>query len=165
MVMLLNEKTMAGHPSFHLLGPEPLTEDFGGKLLLEKLNGKSTPIKLALLDQRVVAGIGNIYASEALFEAGISPLRKSSLIKPAEADILSAAIKSILTRAIAAGGSSLKDHRQADGTLGYFQHGFSVYDRKGEPCPRCNASGKKKNIIEKIVQSGRATYYCPVCQK
>jgi formamidopyrimidine-DNA glycosylase len=165
MVMLTDSASLAAHPAFEGMGPEPLPESFTGKVLHEKLRGKASSIKIALLDQRVVAGVGNIYASEALFEARISPLRTAGDIRPAEAGRLAQAIRAVLTRAIAAGGSSLRDFRQADGELGYFQHSFAVYGREGEPCPGCAGNGKKKAVIKKIVQGGRATYYCPACQK
>lgn len=165
MVMLSPTETLEAHKAFKDMGPEPLPQDFTGKALQERLARKDTPVKIALLDQRVVAGVGNIYASEALFEAGISPLRKSSTVKPAEAERLAQAIRSVMIRAIAAGGSSLRDFRQAGGELGYFQHSFAVYDHEGAPCPRCKGGAKKKPVIRKIVQGGRATYYCPACQK
>lgn len=165
MVMLSPEDSIDAHAAFSALGPEPLPESFTGKVLHERLSRKATPIKIALLDQRLVAGVGNIYASEALFDAGISPLRKASTIKPVEAGRLAGAIRAVLLRAIAAGGSSLRDFRQAGGELGYFQHSFAVYDKEGIPCPRCGAGAKKKAVIKKIVQGGRATYYCPRCQK
>lgn len=165
MVMLAPAASLDLHAAFDGMGPEPLPEAFTGSVLREKLKGKSMPLKVALLDQRVVAGVGNIYASEALFEAALSPLRKASSLKTAEADALALAIRSVLTRAIASGGSSLRDFRQAGGELGYFQHSFAVYDHKGDACPRCPAGGRKKAFIHKIVQGGRATYFCPSCQK
>ncbi len=165
MVMLSPATEIEAHPAFDGIGPEPLPVSFTGKVLQKRLKGRSTPIKVALLDQRVVAGVGNIYASEALFEAGISPLRKASSLKAAEAEALAEAIRSVLTRAIASGGSSLRDFRQAGGELGYFQHSFAVYDHAGDACPRCAGGGRKKASIQKIVQGGRATYYCPSCQK
>lgn len=165
MVMLSPAASIDAHKAFDGMGPEPLPEIFTGKVLHDRLARKGTLIKVALLDQRVVAGVGNIYASEALFEAGISPVRKSSAIKPAEAEKLAQAIRSVMVRAIASGGSSLRDFRQAGGELGYFQHSFAVYDHEGTPCPRCKGSAKKKPVIKKIVQAGRATYFCPVCQK
>lgn len=165
MVMLEPAASIETHAAFDGMGPEPLPGTFTGAVLRDRLKSRSTPIKVALLDQRVVAGVGNIYASEALFEAGISPFRMASSLKNVEADILAKAIRSVLMRAIASGGSSLRDFRQADGELGYFQHSFAVYGHKGFACPRCPAGGRKKASIEKIVQGGRATYFCPSCQK
>lgn len=164
MVLLMAENVMKAHPAFANIGPEPLSNDFTGDVLADRLHKSRVAIKQALLDQRVVAGVGNIYASEALFEARISPLRAAGEIKKKEAARLADAIRSVLACAIAAGGSSLKDYRQADGSLGYFQHGFTVYDREGEACPVCAGGGRKKGIIHKIMQGGRATYYCPRCQ-
>jgi formamidopyrimidine-DNA glycosylase len=123
------------------------------------LKGKKTPIKSALLDQRVIAGIGNIYACEALFRARISPKRLAGKVRAAEIPVLADAIKTVLREAIAAGGSSLRDYRQANGNLGNFQHRFQVYDREGELCPSCQGT------IKRIVQAGRSTFYCPKCQK
>jgi len=165
MALLLNEGELQGHPSFKSLGPEPLSNNFSGPILYEALRKKNTPIKSAILDQHVVAGIGNIYACEALFEAKIDPRKKASALNAAKCEDLAKAIKNVLTRAIAAGGSSLKDYRQADGSLGYFQHGFIVYDREGEACPHCGSGAKKRHTIHKITQAGRSTFYCPGCQK
>ncbi|HEX2941874.1 MAG TPA: bifunctional DNA-formamidopyrimidine glycosylase/DNA-(apurinic or apyrimidinic site) lyase [Rhodopila sp.] len=146
------------------LGPEPLDAAFSVPVLTEALTGKRTPIKAALLDQRVVAGLGNIYVSEALFRAGISPQRQASTIPGARAVRLVPAIKQTLTDAIAAGGSSLRDYVQPDGELGYFQHAWRVYGREGEPCPDC--PGKPGcNGVRRIVQSGRSTFYCPKTQR
>lgn len=153
------------------MGPEPLGNHFNGPVLHEALKGKSTAIKVALLDQKTVAGIGNIYASEALFLSGISPLRSASDLPHDETDRLASAIRAVLEKAIAAGGSSLKDYQHTDGTLGYFQHMFSVYDRAGQPCPACasnaNTSTSSDGIptVKKITQAGRSTFYCPHCQK
>ena len=149
------------HPLLAGLGPEPLDKAFDGPSLAARLAGKAAPIKAALLDQRVVAGIGNIYASEALFRAGISPTRKAGTVQGPRAAKLTAAIKSVLTEAIAAGGSSLRDHRQTSGELGYFQHRFAVYEREGEPCPTCGGRAR----IKRLVQSGRSTFYCAKCQR
>ncbi|MBM3553974.1 MAG: bifunctional DNA-formamidopyrimidine glycosylase/DNA-(apurinic or apyrimidinic site) lyase [Alphaproteobacteria bacterium] len=149
------------HPLFRGIGPEPLGLSFTGARLAAALAGKKTPIKAALLDQRVVAGIGNIYASEALFRAGISPKRSAATCTGERAARLVAAIKAVLKAAIKAGGSSLRNYVQANGELGYFQHAWKVYDRAGEPCPGCDCDG----AIRKIVQAGRATYYCPRKQK
>jgi formamidopyrimidine-DNA glycosylase len=165
MAILVKEEDLAEHPSFKALGPEPLSNSFNGPVLHDTIKAKNTPVKSALLDQRVVAGIGNIYACEALFEARIDPRKKASVLTAVKCEDLAKALKSVLTRAIAAGGSSLKDYRQADGSLGYFQHSFLVYDKEGEACPRCPANGKKKHTIHRITQAGRSTFYCPGCQK
>jgi formamidopyrimidine-DNA glycosylase len=140
------------------LGPEPLGNAFSGGHLAERLAGRVTPVKAVLLDQRVVAGLGNIYVCEALWRAGIAPLRLARDVTGAEAETLAAAVRAVLVEAIAAGGSSLRDYRQADGELGYFQHAFAVYDREGAPCPRCGAT------ILRTVQSGRSSFWCPGCQ-
>ena len=124
-------------------------------------NGRVLHVIVDLLDQRVVAGIGNIYASEALFRAGISPTRKSGTIQGERAEKLMAAVKAVLNEAIKAGGSSLRDHRQTSGELGYFQHNFKVYGKDGKPCPVC----RSKTGIRHLVQSGRSTFYCAKCQR
>jgi formamidopyrimidine-DNA glycosylase len=144
---------------FEDLGVEPLSNHFHADYLASVLKGKKTPIKSALLDQRVIAGIGNIYACEALFRSRISPKRRAGKVRAAEIPVLADAIKTVLREAIAAGGSSLRDYRQADGNLGNFQHRFQVYDREGEPCPSCQGT------LKRIVQAGRSTFYCPKCQK
>jgi len=149
----------AAHPLLRDLGPEPLDDSFTGAVLGERLAGRATPIKTALLDQRVVAGIGNIYACEALYRAALSPLRMASTIRGRRADRLVAAVKSVLTEAIAAGGSTLRDHKQPSGELGYFQHRFAVYGREGEPCPDCDATADCAGI-RRIAQAGRSTFYC-----
>ena len=152
-------------PLLRSLGPEPLGNEFDAAMLAKACAGKKTSLKAALSDQRVVAGLGNIYVCEALFRAGLSPKRRASTIadrhgKPnVHAEKLVDAIKAVLNDAIKAGGSSLRDHRRADGSLGDFQHNFRVYDREGEPCPNC------KGKIKRIVQVGRSTFYCPSCQK
>jgi formamidopyrimidine-DNA glycosylase len=152
-------------PLLRGLGPEPLGNEFDAAMLAKACAGKKTSLKAALSDQRVVAGLGNIYVCEALFRARLSPKRQASTIadrngEPNErARALVDAIKAVLNDAIKAGGSSLRDHRRADGSLGYFQHEFQVYDREGEPCPGC------KGKIKRIVQTGRSTFYCPSCQK
>jgi len=152
-------------PLLRDLGPEPLGNAFNAAMLAQACAGKKTSLKAALSDQRVVAGLGNIYVCEALFRARLSPKRQASTIadragRPnARAVALVDAIKAVLHDAIKAGGSSLRDHRRADGSLGDFQHNFQVYDREGEPCPGC------KGKIKRIVQSGRSTFYCPACQK
>jgi formamidopyrimidine-DNA glycosylase len=152
-------------PLLRSLGPEPLGNEFDAAMLAKACVGKKTSLKAALSDQRVVAGLGNIYVCEALFRARLSPKRRASTIadrhgKPNErAEGLVDAIKAVLGDAIEAGGSSLRDHRRADGSLGDFQHNFRVYDREGEPCRNC------KGRIKRIVQVGRSTFYCPSCQK
>ena len=148
------------HPMLAKLGPEPLANDFNGPVLAASLKSRRAPIKTALLDQSVVAGIGNIYACEALFRAGLSPRRKSSTVQAGRADRLSQAIKAVLTDAIAAGGSSIRDHRRPDGELGYFQHSFAVYGRQGQPCPGCTCNAAQTGGIRRITQSGRSTFYC-----
>jgi formamidopyrimidine-DNA glycosylase len=140
------------------LGPEPLGNGFGGAYLAGRLAGRRTPVKAVLGDQRVVAGLGNIYLAEALWRARVSPLRRAADVTPEEAETLAAAVRDVLRDAIAAGGSSLRDYRRADGELGYFQHSFAVYDREGEPCRRCGGP------IARSVQSGRSSFWCPACQ-
>ncbi len=153
---LAEAASLAEHPLLKDLGPEPLDEAFTPAVLSAALAGRSGPIKTALLDQKLVAGLGNIYVSEALFRAGISPERAAASVAGRRARRLVPAIKAVLTEAIAAGGSSLRDHRRPDGELGYFQHAFAVYDREGDPCPGCDcATG-----VRRIVQSGRSTFFC-----
>jgi formamidopyrimidine-DNA glycosylase len=146
------------------LGPEPLGNEFNAPFLLAALVGKATPIKAALLDQTLVAGIGNIYASEALFRAGISPRRLAGGLGAARVERLVPAVKTTLTEAIAAGGSSLRDYVQPSGELGYFQHAWKVYDRAGEPCERCSGPPACAGI-RRLVQTGRASFYCPLMQR
>ena len=143
------------------LGPEPLGNAFNEAYLVAALRGRMTPIKAALLDQRLVAGLGNIYVCEALYRAGISPKRKAGRISAARAAALVPVIRDVLSEAIEAGGSSLRDYRQTDGELGYFQHTFRVYDREGAPCRTPGCTGH----IRRIVQSGRSSFYCPTCQR
>jgi formamidopyrimidine-DNA glycosylase len=142
------------------LGPEPLGNDFSGPVLDEALRGKATPIKSALLDQRVVAGLGNIYVSESLFWAGLSPCRLARTVRGERAERLAGAIRQVLTAAIAAGGSSLRDFVQVDGELGYFQNSWAVYEREGQACPGCNCKLATTGGIRRIVQTGRSTFYC-----
>ena len=142
------------------LGPEPLSAAFSAAVLDEALKGKRTPIKAALLDQRVVAGLGNIYVCEALFRAGISPKRMAATVVGERSRRLVPEVKAVLREAIKAGGSSLRDYKQTNGELGYFQKTFSVYDREGEPCRR-----KGCGVVKRIVQSGRSTFYCATCQR
>ncbi len=158
---LVDADGLDDHPMIARIGPEPLEDAFDAKALGARLKGKRTPIKAALLDQGIVAGLGNIYVSESLFRAGISPRRSSHTVQGQRAQKLIPAIKGVLTDAIEAGGSSLRDHRQTNGELGYFQHQFAVYGKAGEPCSNqgCNAT------IQQIVQSGRSTFFCPRCQR
>ncbi|WP_208353670.1 bifunctional DNA-formamidopyrimidine glycosylase/DNA-(apurinic or apyrimidinic site) lyase [Pseudaestuariivita rosea] len=143
------------------LGPEPLGNAFHEEYLFTKIKDRKSPIKSVLLDQRVVSGLGNIYVCEVLYRAGISPKRKAANISENRLAKLVPIIRDVLQEAIAAGGSSLRDYRQADGQLGYFQHAFRVYDREGAPCPTPNCDGD----ILRIVQSGRSSFYCPKCQR
>ncbi len=146
------------------LGPEPLGDDFSVASLSEALAGKKTPIKSALLDQKNVAGLGNIYVCEALFRAKVSPQRSAHTIPGARAARLVPEIKATLEEAIAAGGSSLRDYVQTNGELGYFQHAWKVYGRENEPCPTC-PGGKACDGVKRITQAGRSTFYCPRVQR
>ncbi|PYE84561.1 bifunctional DNA-formamidopyrimidine glycosylase/DNA-(apurinic or apyrimidinic site) lyase [Pseudoroseicyclus aestuarii] len=141
------------------LGPEPFGNAFNEAYLIGRLKGRATPIKTALLDQTVVAGLGNIYVCEILHRAGIDPRRKAGRISAQRLTTLVPITRMVLEEAIEAGGSSLRDHRQASGELGYFQHTFRVYGREGAPCPHCATP------IRRIVQSGRSSFYCPTCQR
>ncbi|HVP86248.1 MAG TPA: bifunctional DNA-formamidopyrimidine glycosylase/DNA-(apurinic or apyrimidinic site) lyase, partial [Rhizomicrobium sp.] len=161
LMTLVEAGRLNDDPLFDGLGPEPLSKDFDAAYLKNALKGKRTPIKSALLDQRVVAGLGNIYVCEALFLAGISPRRLASKVQQDKIAPLVEDIKVTLKEAIKAGGSSLRDHARPDGSLGEFQHRFRVYDREGKPCPGQGCKGK----IKRIVQAGRSTFYCPSCQK
>ncbi|MFN3826674.1 MAG: bifunctional DNA-formamidopyrimidine glycosylase/DNA-(apurinic or apyrimidinic site) lyase [Micavibrio sp.] len=166
VVDLIAEENVAAHTLFKHLGPEPLASSFTGSFLHEALSGRKTAVKVALMDQRLVVGVGNIYASEALYRAGINPERAAGTIDKGEAVSLVKAIKEVLREAIKAGGSTLKDHRQANGELGYFQHSFAVYDREGDVCPvgRLKKTARG-HTIRRIIQGGRSTFYCPACQK
>ena len=149
------------HKMIRTLGPEPLGNAFSAALLAERLKGKMTPIKAALLDQKIVAGLGNIYVCEALFRSGISPKRMAGSISRARIETLTTEIRKTLQEAIEAGGSSLRDYRRADGELGYFQHAFKVYDREGAACRTDGCKG----VVTRIAQSGRSSFYCPRCQR
>jgi formamidopyrimidine-DNA glycosylase len=161
MMDLVATEAAEAHPLLAGLGPEPLGNEFSEAYLVARLKGRNTPIKAALLDQKVVAGLGNIYVCEALYRAGIDPRRKVGRISAERIAALVPVIREVLGEAIEAGGSSLKDYRQADGELGYFQHSFKVYDREGAPCVTPGCPG----VIRRIVQSGRSTFFCPVCQR
>ena len=160
LMTLIETGKIEQHKLFKDVGVEPLSGDFDVAFLKAGLKGKKTPIKSALLDQRIIAGLGNIYVCEALWRAKISPRRRAANIKPKEIELLVPAIKAVLREAVKAGGSSLRDHKQVSGELGYFQKSFAVYDRKGKGCHRSDGG-----IIKRIVQSGRSTFYCPVCQR
>lgn len=147
------------YPRIKHLGPEPLSNHFNAGYLNEVLRGKAAPIKAVLLDQAVIAGLGNIYVCEALFRAGISPRRKASSVVGKRAERLAPAINEVIAEAIAAGGSSISDFASASGELGYFQKHFSVYDREGAECDTCGAT------VQRIVQSGRSTFFCSTCQR
>lgn len=164
--MLFAEGMVNEHPMLAGLGIEPTGNTFDGALLASMFKDRKTPLKAALLDQRLIAGLGNIYVSEALWRAGLSPLRATGTIAVAgkkareQSERLAGAIRAVIADAIAAGGSSLRDYVHTDGSLGYFQHSFAVYDCEGEPCPKPGCGGH----IERIVQSGRSTFYCRACQ-
>jgi formamidopyrimidine-DNA glycosylase len=150
---------LSAHPLLRAIGPEPLEEGFSGRALERAFAGRRGPVKAALLDQRLLAGVGNIYACEALHRARIHPARPAGRIGRARLSALAEAIRAVLAEAIEAGGSSLRDHRQPDGAIGLFQHAFRVYGREGEPCPGC------ARPLRRIVQGGRSTFYCPRCQR
>ncbi|WP_179378358.1 bifunctional DNA-formamidopyrimidine glycosylase/DNA-(apurinic or apyrimidinic site) lyase [Jannaschia marina] len=158
---LVQTAALEAHPLIAKLGPEPLGNHFHAAHLTAAFRGRRTPVKAALLDQRIVAGLGNIYVNEALHRAGIAPTRQAGRIAAPRIARLVPIIRDVLQEAIDAGGSSLRDHRQADGNLGYFQHSFRVYDRAGAPCPTEGCAGE----IRRIVQSGRSTFHCPYCQR
>lgn len=158
---LIDRAALDSHPLFRNIGVEPLGNALGGALLRQLFAGKAAPLKAALLDQRLIAGLGNIYVSEALHRAGLSPYRKAGTLDDAEAARLAGVIRDVLSEAVAAGGSTLKDFHNADGALGYFQHAFRVYDRAGSPCPAPGCKG----VITRSVQSGRSTFWCESCQR
>lgn len=166
-MLLANERELSQHPLLCSLGIEPTGNMLEGSVLARILQGKKTPLKAALLDQKLIAGLGNIYVCEALWRAKLSPLRIAGTIAGKEgrqtirSERLATAIRAVIADAIAAGGSSLRDYRQADGSLGYFQHTFNVYDREGQPCPDPGCGDK----VHRIVQGGRSTFFCPSCQK
>jgi formamidopyrimidine-DNA glycosylase len=151
----------AAHPLLAALGPEPLEPGFDGAYLSRALSGKLTPIKSALLDQKIVAGLGNIYVCEALYRAGISPRRLAATVVGARAARLAAAVREVLDEAIAAGGSSLRDYVQANGELGYFQHRWAVYGKEGKPCPGCICA----EGVRRITQAGRSSFFCGKWQR
>ena len=158
---LLATSQAESHTLLLRIGPEPLGNAFYAPYLAAALAGRNTPIKSALLDQRIVAGLGNIYVCEALFRAGLSPRRKAKNVSVTRVAALVPIIRDVLSEAIEAGGSSLRDFRQADGELGYFQHRFDVYGREGEACRKQGCDAR----IARVVQSGRSSFYCPACQR
>ena len=158
---LCRSDALGSHRLLAGLGPEPLGNDFHEDYLLARLKGRASPIKTALLDQSLVAGLGNIYACEVLHRTGISPRRRTARLSAARIRSLVPAIRAVLGEAIESGGSSLRDHRQTSGELGYFQHAFRVYDRAGMPCPTPGCQGE----IARFRQSGRSTFHCPRCQR
>jgi formamidopyrimidine-DNA glycosylase len=164
---LVPSASLAESKPFKAMGVEPLGNALNGHLIQTLFAHKKTPLKAALLDQRLIAGLGNIYVCEALHRSGLSPKRLAGTLSTnkgtmkGKAELLAASIRAVLSEAVEAGGSSLRDYAQTDGSLGYFQHRFRVYDREGEKCPTVSCSG----IIERIIQSGRSTFYCKTCQK
>ena len=161
LMTLIDTLKLDEHRLFDGLGVEPLSKAFDAAYLARALRGKKTPIKSALLDQRVIAGLGNIYVCEALYRAHISPRRLAKSVSKERAAVLAREIKAVLQEAIVAGGSSLRDHRRTDGEMGYFQKTFFAYDREGEACRTKRCKGR----IKRIVQAGRSTFYCPSCQR
>jgi len=160
IITICAEDELADHDLFCKMGPEPLGNEFHADYLAEKFQGRKVPVKNLLLDQRIVVGLGNIYVCEALFYAGISPMEQGGNVPREKIDILVPIIRDVLDKAIAAGGSTLKDYAQVDGELGYFQHQFATYGREGELCQTKGC----QSLIERITQSGRSTFYCPTCQ-
>ncbi|MTH99750.1 bifunctional DNA-formamidopyrimidine glycosylase/DNA-(apurinic or apyrimidinic site) lyase [Roseibium sp. RKSG952] len=164
---LAERPTLESHPLFEKLGIEPLGNQLDGSYLSTRFQNKKTPLKAALLDQRIIAGLGNIYVCEALWRTGLAPARPAGSIAGKQGRAtkktseLAFNIKQILIEAIEAGGSSLRDHARTDGTLGYFQHSFAVYGQENQPCRKAGCDG----VIERIVQSNRSTFYCRSCQK
>lgn len=161
LMLLERNDAVPGHKLFKNLGPEPLDESFDGTVLAERLAGRRTPIKAALLDQKTLVGVGNIYACEALFLAGISPRRSAHTVQGERAERLVASIRQVLLRSIDDGGSTLRDHVQPGGELGYFQTRFNVYDRAGAVCPTRDCG----TVVRRLVQGGRSTFYCSRCQR
>lgn len=159
LMTLAKEETLSDHKMFRDLGPDPTGNEFSAAVLGERLRDRASPIKAALLDQKVVAGLGNIYVCESLYRSGISPRRLAKNVKGDRVERLTLAIRDVLDDAIAAGGSTLRDYQLPDGELGYFQHQFGVYGREGEACPDCDCN-LADGGVRRIVQSGRSTFYC-----
>lgn len=153
------------HSLLNKVGPDPFDDKVTAKYLYDKIRNKKSPIKVSLLDQTIINGIGNIYASEILYEAKILPTRESSLITMGECDRIVNATRNVLLKAIKAGGSTLKDYHKPDGSTGYFQNEHCVYNKTGQKCPNCTCDINKTGGIQRIVQAGRSTFYCPIKQK
>ncbi len=162
---LVESEAMERHAMLARLGPDPLSPGFTAEFLAEQLGRRRGPVKPALIDQAVVAGMGNIYGSESLFRASVSPLRVCASIPRRRVGALVVAVRGVFVDAIEVGGSTLRDHRQPDGELGYFQHRFAVYGRAGLPCAACDCDPERTGGVKRVVQGGRATYYCPRRQK
>lgn len=160
LIVFADVDTIDAHSLIKDIGPEPLGNQFDADYLWHKLKSRKSPIKAALLDQKLVAGLGNIYVCEALWRAGIRPTRSAHRVRRKEADALVPIVRDVLTEAIAAGGSTLKDYAQVSGELGYFQHRFQAYGREGEACTKQGCDG----TVERIVQSNRSTFFCRSCQ-
>jgi formamidopyrimidine-DNA glycosylase len=166
-MLIASAGALEEHPLLAGLGVEPTGNALDGRMLAELLRGRRSPLKAALMDQRLIAGLGNIYVCEALWRARLSPKRIAGTIAgrpdtvPERCRRLAEAIRAVIAEAVEAGGSSLRDYVRADGSLGYFQHSFKVYDREGEACQRPGCDG----AVRRIVQSGRSTFYCPTCQR
>lgn len=167
LMALVEDKKLKSHALFAHLGPEPLSDDFTADYLQAALKGRKTPIKTAIMNQEIVVGVGNIYASEALFLAHVSPLRAAHTLKRKEYQALVETIRTVLTLAIESGGSTLRDYVRSTGDKGWFQVALKVYQREGFPCLCCAPTDtiKVSPLVRKIVQQGRATYYCPQCQR
>lgn len=164
MIDVVDTDKMSSYKPLQILGPEPLDKNFTASVLKANLSNRKIAIKVAIMDQKVVVGVGNIYASEALFLAGISPTTQANEVTDQKLALLVDKIKFILNAAIKSGGSTLRDYRNVGGESGYFQFNFSVYDREGEACPVCHCSIEKTGGIQRIVQAGRSTFFCKTCQ-
>jgi formamidopyrimidine-DNA glycosylase len=165
MVLLYDIQNVYNSKPLRDLGPEPLGNKISGPELYDVLQSKQCSIKSAMLDQKVISGIGNIYACEALYLSGIDPRRRANQLTLSEVYSLLGSIKDVLLKAIDAGGSTLKDYKQPDGDLGYFQFSFSVYDKEGQPCSQCTCNYDKTMGVQRIIQSGRSTFFCEEKQK
>jgi len=165
--LMIYEKTnlLNEHKLFKHLGPEPFCDEYNGQYLFNKIKNKKSPIKPALLDQSIIVGIGNIYASELLYDAKISPIRPCNMITLDECNKIVIESRHVLERAIKAGGSTLKDYKKPDGSLGYFQNAHKVYGKENQLCPICKSNINQKHCIKKIIQAGRSSFYCSITQK